>query len=415
MASATFGLVERLAICAIFVKMFLVADIKSAGKGSEIHMTLAVLSPAASSFPEHANLLPLLVRCQQREKQEIKRPLTPPDPGPELPPKKAKKSVRFQVVEKPIPPLITETRPEGTLLMSSHLISQIQPAAIFNLRGSRGLCSKLSASASSRRNSDPAPCLGFIEVNTQSELEFRHSFYPQNGPLLSKGAVSRGLISSGDVISLSDLLSRPGDAGLVYVEKLRLAHFLVKTLLQFHSTPWMGEVWRLSDLAFFRSGNDLHAGLRTLHLSVELRREGVDSARQAQNEFSSSASWTYMEGVLPTPPSSETSRRDLASMSENDRILCGIENFPLHCLGVALLHIDHWKHLEPEDILEIRKLAYRPSNLTPRFPSMVQKCLRCDFGCGADLKGPKLQKAIYEGLVEPLEDMISKLDLGPDD
>ncbi|KAK3988278.1 hypothetical protein QBC44DRAFT_105218 [Cladorrhinum sp. PSN332] len=396
------------------VKMFLTADVKAVGRGSEIHMNLAVLCPATSSRPQQASLLPLLVRCQQREWLEIKRPLTPSDSGPELQPRKRKKVVRFQVPEQLSPHSATDTEAQGASLTSHHPKSQIQATAICDLRGSKELCSKLAASVASEIDTDLAPCLGFIDAKVQSDHGFRYSFYPQMGPLLSKGAVSRGMIGPGDVMSLDDLLSTSTDRALTYVERLRLAHFLVKTVLQCHSTPWMREVWRLSDLTFFRSGNDLPAWLQTLHLGVEFTREGLNFA-QVQNASSSSESSTYMEGVLPTPPSSDTSRTDLASMSEDSRLLCGIENFPLHCLGVALLQIDHWKQLEPEDILTARKLARRPSNLTPRFPGMVQKCLRCDFGCGYDLGGAKLQKAVYEGLVEPLEEMISKLDLGTDD
>jgi hypothetical protein len=395
--------------------MFLVADIKPAGRGSEIHMNLAVLCSATSSLPQQANLLPLLVRCQQREWLEIKRPLTPPNPESELRPKRRKKVVRFQVAEEDSPHLTTGSEAEGASLISYPLKSQSQTTAICDLRGSKELCSKLATGVNSPRNDDPAPCLGFIDVKAQSEHGFRHSFYPQTGPLLSKGAVSGGLIGPEDLMSLEDLIKAPTDRVLTYVEKLRLAHFLVKTVLQFHSTPWLREVWKLSDLTFFRSGNDLPAWLQTLHLGVEFTRDETDSTRQVHNASSSSPSSTYMEGVLPTPPSSDTSCSDLASMSEDSRLLHGIENFPLHCLGVALLQIDHWTQLEPEDILGARKLARRPSNLTPRFPGMVQKCLRCDFGCGYDLDGPKMQRAIYEALVEPLEEMISKLDVGPDD
>jgi len=57
--------------------------------------------------------------------------------------------------------------------------------------------------------------------------------------------------------------------------------------------------------------------------------------------------------------------------------------------------------------------ARQPSTLTPRFPATIQKCLRCDFGYGCDLDEPRFQKAVYDGLVGPLQDMISRLNLGP--
>lgn len=118
--------------------------------------------------------------------------------------------------------------------------SQIQTTAICGLRCSKELCSDLARSSPSEKDSASAQCLGFIDV--QSEDAFRHFFYPQSGPLLSNGPVSRGLVDPGGLVSLDELLSPDKGRVLTCVEKLRHAHFLVKTVVQFHATPRMREV-----------------------------------------------------------------------------------------------------------------------------------------------------------------------------
>ncbi|KAK3385529.1 hypothetical protein B0H63DRAFT_560112 [Podospora didyma] len=42
---------------------------------------------------------------------------------------------------------------------------------------------------------------------------------------------------------------------------------------------------------------------------------------------------------------------------------------------------------------------------------MMQKCVRCEFGYGADLARPRLPKEVYDGLAAPLEGAMSSLDL----
>lgn len=79
----------------------------------------------------------------------------------------------------------------------------------------------------------------------------------------------------------------------------------------------------------------------------------------------------------------------------------------MHSLGVALLQIGRWRYLDPEDVVQIRKLVGQKSRLGPRYDDLTSKCLFCDFGFGADLDRPHLQAAIYENVICELEKMIS--------
>jgi hypothetical protein len=383
------------------VKMFLEADVKGTMMQPEIHLNLAIVCSASPTCPRTGTLLPLLVKCQQHDELlEIKRPWTPPDSFRPSPPNKRVKIVRFaeeQILRDAYP--LESGRNENTQRYGN--------AETGNLRLSKQVCTDLANAGPSTQNKHGEDCLGYIDV--QSDKTFRHLFYPQTSRPWNSQQSHLDLVDPGDVMAMSDLLSPSASRLLTPIEKLRLALRLVKTVLNFHATPWMQDVWRLGDFLFFRQGDDVPAWLQTLHLGIEFTST---TTPRVDNDTS------YMEGVLPTPPS-ERSRGDsdtplLSSMSEDSRLLCGIDNFQLHCLGVALLQIDHWIQLEPEDVVGVRRLARQPSSLTPRFPSMIQKCLRCDFGCGYNLEQPRLQRAVYEGLVGPLEDMISKLDLGPE-
>ncbi|GJC96751.1 hypothetical protein ColKHC_05577 [Colletotrichum higginsianum] len=187
--------------------------------------------------------------------------------------------------------------------------------------------------------------------------------------------------------SLGDFLS--------IIDRLKLARSLVSAVLKFHSTPWLSDFWRLRDLAFFRGDQEeeVAEALQSLHVGIEVARKGCDS----------------MDGVQDS-----SDILNLSRATEDERLYCGIDNLTLHSLGVALLQIDRWTRVEPSDVLAVRKMALRSSSLGPRYQELTQKCLRCDFGYGSDLTKPRLQKAVYENVVEALETMISSLDFTDD-
>ncbi|RYP44386.1 hypothetical protein DL768_009152 [Monosporascus sp. mg162] len=238
-------------------------------------------------------------------------------------------------------------------------------------------------------------CLGHIDV--KSEECYRHVFFASNGS--SFRGTRPSTMEGGELIHMDAVCETAGGM-FSTVDRLKMARSLVSVVLKFHATPWLGETWRLQDLSFFHQGaQDLTRSFRTLHLGVEfdqenLRQMGVGST---------------MEGVQRTPSSSR-----LSQVSEDERLFCGIENMPLHCLGVALLQIDRLKKMEPEDVLGVRKMARLSSSLGPRYQEITQKCLRCDFGYGTDLSKTQLQKAVYESVAGALESMMSSLGIDDD-
>jgi hypothetical protein len=368
------------------VKLFL-----ETGKTDDhTQMNLAIICPTNARSRHQASLLHLQVLSQNLDWLDIPR-LPSPAPSQEASegrPRKRAKGVRF----------LEAIEPRTSLRQSS---GSAQPgrtpspdfgscSASCDLRCSKDICSDL-AKKSVASSPDPG-CLGHID--TRSDESFRHSFYPLKNSFCPDA--SQGIINEGDIATMDQILDLSAEEYFDMVDRLRLARLLVSAVLKFHSTPWMAELWRLKDLSFFQNGEDIKAALRTLHL-------GVEFAQQKLTECN-------MDGVLLTPASSTISQ-----VNEDERLSCGINNMTLHSLGVALLQIDRWTRIEPEDVLKVRKLAVRGSTLGPRYQELTHKCLSCDFGYGSDLKRPQLQKAVYDNVVGVLEGMISSLDLGGSD
>ncbi|KAI9146995.1 Short chain dehydrogenase virK [Paramyrothecium foliicola] len=158
------------------------------------------------------------------------------------------------------------------------------------------------------------------------------------------------------------------------------------SVLQFHSTPWLQPYWKLQDISYFSTDEGLAASLDTLHISSEL------SKRQQK----------------------QPQRQDIIMLDNPNEILtaqhaCGIRNLTMHSLGVALLQIGQWSAIDLDNVVEVRKIAdftNQNSRLGPRYQSITQQCLDCDFGFGKDLSQPELQAAIYKDVVCELESLI---------
>ena len=101
-------------------------------------------------------------------------------------------------------------------------------------------------------------------------------------------------------------------------------------------------------------------------------------------------------------------------MSEDERILSGIPNTTLHCLGVGLLQIERSQPMDPRDAAKARKTAMSVADLGNDYRDLVEKCLWCDFGLGRDLGKPQLQQAVYTSVVDVLDRMIAKLGIDDD-
>jgi hypothetical protein len=115
----------------------------------------------------------------------------------------------------------------------------------------------------------------------------------------------------------------------------------------------------------------------------------------------------------------ETSDIGMADKSESpldEAQRRGVYNSTLFCLGMALLQIAYWKPLDllaedyDEDTIDtVRRLANGKTIFGAWYDELVSKCLRCDFAMGTDLRDAKLQKAVFNDITVPIEEIVTKL------
>ncbi|KAJ8132989.1 hypothetical protein O1611_g638 [Lasiodiplodia mahajangana] len=232
---------------------------------------------------------------------------------------------------------------------------------------------------------DPA-CLGYVDIETQNL--FRHSFYPWSGVCRGSTTAVKSVTTAK---SLADLFDGPVYENFDILDQLLMAKTVVATILQFHSTPWLGSWWTMRDIHYLNNRIEMASVLSTLHFGIVMGRRHKRVCEQAD--------------VLPP------AQQDAESGGPSQHV----RNSVLHNLGVGLLQIDRWTHLDPNAVDEIHKLALQRSRLGPKYRDLVQKCLHCDFGVGDDLSTPKLQDAIVNQVMAELESMISGLEIDDDD
>lgn len=191
--------------------------------------------------------------------------------------------------------------------------------------------------------------------------------------------------------SLASIIQPCHELNISVNEQLRLALRLARSVLQYHSTPWWRGNWDLSDLSYFDIDTELSVSLGTLHIDAQLVSKD-DTMR--------------MDRVLTHMPAK-------APSDDDAQVFCGIRNTTLYSLGVALLQIGGWEPLDATDVVLVRKAAAKPCRLGPRYNDLVNKCLYCDFGFGADLNKPQLQGAVYESVISELEQMTDMLEANP--
>ena len=189
-------------------------------------------------------------------------------------------------------------------------------------------------------------------------------------------------------------MSKQGVNGQTFLyERIRLAKTLAIAVLQYHATPWLSMSWTKDDLYFFGPENvsPLQAWQLTSspHLSVRVRGQ---SGQHVHNS---------------TDPLPKLARNSL-----------------LFNLAVILLEIAHLSTLEslqqPIDLVPDQEsyteffLARRLSrsnytDLGPRYHSIIERLVECDFGCGHDLEKLQLQAAFHKEVICPLESLEQKL------
>ena len=204
---------------------------------------------------------------------------------------------------------------------------------------------------------------------------------------------------SNKTCSLAEVLTKASEDDFEADDRLKLAHRLSKTVLQFHSTPWLDDEWYIENFHLFGAPSHASdAAFQLLHLDAQF-----PNCRERSTPLSA-------EGVAK--PSIADKKFGSFSLSILD--LChGIRNMTLFSLGVALLEIGQWAPLQftklDDPLLAVRTMARGPMQLGSKYREIVRMCLECDFGYGNDLSKTDLQGAVYGSVVCQLEDMVKRL------
>lgn len=343
-----------------FVKLFLEAE-----KADEsVHMDIAIVCHGARCGPGDVSLVQLQVRSGYVAWRQTPRLFVPASPENERPRKRVK-SVRFSEE-------CSTTYSVSSTSTSITCTSQAGAHDSPDLRAARDFCSELMVRYS-QAHPIGSRCLGHLDAHSANPL--RHSFYPAHPTTQS---ICPG---AGNDLRADSFLHSTADFS--WVDRLKMARALVLAVLKFYATPWLSDEWRLGDFSISHT-QDVSRALQTLHLGVEFNRGGMDDVQLGQR------------------------------LAEDELLLCGIENMTLHSLGVALLQIERQENFDLKDVLGVRKAVKVTSTFGERYQEITRKCLRCDFGFGADLGKGQLQRAVYERLVGELESMISTLSIEED-
>ena len=252
----------------------------------------------------------------------------------------------------------------GTDLMSSTASS----SNLTDLRLIPNLCRHLTEGTASTH------CIGYFQENEP----FSHLMYAPQGPYVSSPTVS----------SLEDaLMAAKGTLdGIPLPEKFALAKLLALAVLRFHSTPWLNEEWRSSDVVFF--------GIRDFSqdsLCVPFLKSHVFArARHQANE--------------------------LAAPEDKALIRSPIRNRTLYNFGVLLIELAynsplHALVLQEDDQGDPYTLYWTAMRLGekvrrelgPFYADAVNICLHCGFGASSDLQELKVQRLFFDEVVQNLQ------------
>ncbi|RGP67985.1 hypothetical protein FSPOR_5646 [Fusarium sporotrichioides] len=181
----------------------------------------------------------------------------------------------------------------------------------------------------------------------------------------------------------------------------QIASSLACAVLQYHSTPWLPEVWQSSHVRFFGMKDWLHdstnLGLKSPYFKVEFSKSDITGKGKAVD--------------LSLPSSSQ-----YVAVKE------AVRNEVLFSFGLVLLELGYSKpwYLLRRGILKnlpsnkqidyhaAEKLAQSPllrNRMGPRYSTIVRKCLGCDFGLGEnDLQNEELQGVFIIDVVNALQE-----------
>ncbi|KAK9780841.1 hypothetical protein SCAR479_02027 [Seiridium cardinale] len=247
-----------------------------------------------------------------------------------------------------------------------------------NLSSITDICNFLGTHCNSAR-----PPTGFKNYlgYLQASRTCRHIFYVSPSvPLPFPRPKTATLTRRGP--SLRDLFQAIRREQLTLEYQLAWALKLSLAVLQFHSTPWLHDDWRTSDLLL----PDLSLSTTT-QLSLLLRASLPTRITEDSPCGSLRCADVIMEGSSPA--------QDPICPDDEE----GIYNRHLWGLGTALLEIGHWQSLDQfeEDTKfhgnkyrTVRRFSKQTTFLGDSYNKIARTCLQCNFGCENDLSSPEL-------------------------
>ncbi|RBR18564.1 uncharacterized protein FIESC28_06019 [Fusarium coffeatum] len=244
-------------------------------------------------------------------------------------------------------------------------------------------------------SSDDGYCFGYLDGDVDGK--FRHHFYKSLTHHRQKAIPATSDEAYGTLMPMSDALGQSAERSITIVDQLKIAREIASAVLKLHTTPWLKDYFNTYDLMLYNTGHSLTTSLKTLHVASDFTQ-----AIHTQEQNNAAATG------LPSPIAVDDALQEA-------KLLYGVRNLTLWSLGAILLQVGQWSTLDSlEDVITVRKLSTQASNLGPRYRDLTRKCLDCDFGYGDDLTKPRLQQAVYEGLVGGLSEMISTLGVEED-
>lgn len=243
--------------------------------------------------------------------------------------------------------------------------------------------------------SDDGKCFGYLDGDVQGKFRYHFSRISAHNRAEAIPVTSDNTYET--LIPMSEALNQSAERSITVVDQLKVAREIASAVLKLHATPWLKEYFNIYDLMLYSTGHSLTTSLKTLHVASDFIQ-----TKPAQEQNNADAT------SLPTPLAVDDAL-------DEAKLRYGVRNLALWSLGAILLQVGQWSTLESlEDVVTVRKLSMQASNLGPRYRDLTKRCLDCDFGYGDDLTKPRLQQAVYEGLVGELSEMISTLDVEED-
>ncbi|KAL7936010.1 hypothetical protein V8C35DRAFT_296600 [Trichoderma chlorosporum] len=282
---------------------------------------------------------------------------------------KQKKTVKFSLTGFSSSPTMTMVQTE-TVVKDSATSMSIGPTGaavkIINIKPDINICGELSKSWSATERSD---CLGMISDLSHPGAR-SYSVYPSDLSLLNGNGWR--------MISLRDTLEpRSGHIPPTYKQRLQLAVFIARSVLQFYKTPWLPEMPSNRDIFFMQNG-----------------------------------SFSYYDRPFLMAKCDKSEREP--------KTFSIIRNPTLLATGVLLIELLQGKTIEslrvPEEVLgdglhplsiymTAKRLLGEVSQASSNYGSAVRRCIDGEFqGKDLDLENEDFRHYVYCGVVALLEE-----------